>query len=497
MKSKTQDPSISGDSHEKGIILAVATMIVLVMMIMMVPFLRKLSAQFRTTEKTYKSGSAFNLAEAGIERALWEINQPFAVEGGMIWTLTQQGTETLDDLRAAGGPLAGDVNILVSPPTPSTPSTRTVESTGLVPFLGTRTVNRTVRVNLEQYYKSIWDFGFFADEGFYSGTRVRIDSYKSTLGPYGGTNKDGPQGHIGTNGTADNSFQIARGGDLSSSSSEIFGNIAAGFGTDTASGNLSEAISLPSETILKGGAERMVLTAPFDMPSVDLYSLPPRDMFQTTVDFTSWFTQAPAVSDPLQSSYIASGYDKGAFTIGRTATSVTLTPANNGIYTSFTLPKQKTVYVQGNVALYVTGLDGATGSFSMNVGSTIEILPNSSLTLILGKTTFTAQNNTFRNDTGVPANLTILGTDQFTADMAWDNNAETIAAIYIPRAAFRPVQGMANIDVYGALVCRYMDLKSNINFHYDQALKDLNDVKGGIPYWKITAWQEKPGGGTQ
>ena len=126
----------------------------------------------------------------------------------------------------------------------------------------------------------------------------------------------------------------------------------------------------------------------------------------------------------------------------------------------------------------------------MGVGSTLEILPDSSLTLVLGKTSFQVQNNTVRNDTGVPANLTILGTDQFTGEMNWDNNTETYAAIYIPRAAFVPVQGMANVDIYGALVCNYMNFKSNINLHYDEALKDLDNLRGGIPLWRIKSWQQ-------
>jgi len=38
-----------------------------------------------------------------------------------------------------------------------------------------------------------------------------------------------------------------------------------------------------------------------------------------------------------------------------------------------------------------------------------------------------------------------------------------------------------------------MDLKSNIGFHYDEALKDLDSLRGGIPYWRITSWQERRG----
>ncbi len=493
MTEKSGKRNVTGEAHERGMILAVAILIAVFMLTMTVPFLFKLSAQNRSTERGQKALSAFNLAEAGIDRALWEMNQFFAVPDGIAWDENMQGTETINSLRGSSGARIGDIEILISPPSETTPVTRLIDSRGKIPYLGELTVDRTVRVNLEQYYKSIFDFGFFADIGFQSSTNVLIDSYNSNFGEYGFDNMHGRQGHIGTNNTADYSFVIERGGEADSSSSELYGNVAAGFGTNPEPNNMTEVISIPSETIFKNGAERMVLSAPFDLPSVDLYSLPPRDMFNSTIDFKPWFSSPPSVEDPLDSSLINAGFNRGTISIDKKTSSVTLTPADSGVYTSFDIPKQKTVYIQGDVALYVTGLDGDSGSFSMNVGSTLEILPDSSLTLILGKTSFTSQNNTFRNDSGVPANFTILGTDQFTAEMSWDNNADTCAAIYIPRASFVPVQGMANIEVYGALICRYMDLKSNLNFHYDEALKDLDGLKGGIPYWKITSWQERRG----
>jgi hypothetical protein len=44
------------------------------MVIVALPFVFKFSSQFRTTERSYKSLAALNLAEAGVERAIWELN---------------------------------------------------------------------------------------------------------------------------------------------------------------------------------------------------------------------------------------------------------------------------------------------------------------------------------------------------------------------------------------------------------------------------------------
>jgi hypothetical protein len=51
----------------------------------------------------------------------------------------------------------------------------------------------------------------------------------------------------------------------------------------------------------------------------------------------------------------------------------------------------------------------------------------------------------------------------------------------------------ANFRLNGAVVCDYIDVRNNLDFYYDEALGDLDYVKGGIPYWRITTWQEPIG----
>ena len=489
MMVRTRRKVFKGGPHEKGMILAVATMVIVVMLIMAVPFLFKLSAQYRTTEKGQKSVSAFNLAEAGVERALWEMNQPWTVDGGLVWDESQQGTETIPDLTGADGTVIGDVNILVTSPTGGTPDTRAIEGTGLVPFVGTATVNRTARVNLEKYFKSIWDFGFFADTDVYVRTNIYIDSYNSKRGVYGINNR-GNQGHIGTNGNEENAFDVNQG-----TSSFIYGNIASGVGSDPT--NLDNIINLPSDDIFQTYdtstvvvGERRILSAPFEMPSVDIFDLPPRTMFNTSYDFSTWFSAQTDPSASLSTGDIAAGMNRGTYAPGQG--NFTMTPADSGVYTNFNLSKSN-VTISGNVAIYVTGLDGATGTFNMGVNSSITIGPNSSLTLIFGKTTYYQANNTSINNSTSPENLIILGTDQFTGTMNYKCNSDNKAAIYVPRAEFSVAN--SNTTISGAVVCRRFDFPVNINLHYDEALADLDYVKGGIPYWKITSWQERLGGG--
>ena len=471
--------------HERGMILAVATIIVVAMLLMATPFLYKMSQQSRTTEKSNRSLAAFNLAEGGIDRALWEMNQPYAVSGGIV-AVDEDGNGTIAPFTEAIGDRTGTVQGTITTNLGVEPNFRTLTSTGGVPHIAGEPVTRTVSVNMEKYFKSIFDFGILADEGIWGKTNIKTDSFNSDKGAYGGSlpggevNK-GHNGHAGTNATGEAAIEIAQG-----SSSEIHGNLAAGVGTDPDA--LTDVISLPSDSVLKEGGRRMIMSAEFEMPPVDLWDLPPRDMFGTEIDFRNWFSSQPPVDEPLPSSIINAGYNKGALSSSKTV----LTPADSGVYTSFNVGKNKNLTVQGNVAIYVTGLDGATGSFEPMKNSSITIGADSSLTLVLGKTTSASViNNCALNNSGTATNCLILGTPQFSGSFGLRNNDVIRAAMYMPNASF--VVDQANVDLYGAVVCDYIDIRNNVDIHYDEALKELDYVMGGVPYWRVTSWQERIG----
>ena len=477
-------------AHEKGMILAVATIVVIAMLIMATPFLFKMSMQARTTEKSNRSLSAFNLAEAGIDRALWEMNQAYGITGGIV-AIDETGNGTIVPTNEVVGDRTGTIQGTITTNLAVEPNVRTIVAVGGIPHIAGQPVTRTVSVNLEKYYKSVFDYGIFADEGIWTKTNFRTFSFNSNYGAYGATKpggglNKGMDGHAGTNATGNQSIEIQQG-----SSSYIHGNLASGAGTEPA--DLQDVIyadqpdsSLFPDDVDGTSGERKIMSAPFEMPSVDLWNLPPRDMFNTTIDFHGWFTEQPSIEAPLESSIIASGYNKGNLSSSETV----LTPSDSGVYTNFTIPTNTTITVQGNVAIYVTGLDGATADFS-GKNANINIGPDSSLTLILGKTTASLVNNIDINNTGVAPNLLILGTDQFTGDFSVRNNTSLNAAIYMPKARF--VVDQANFTLKGAVVCDYIDVRNNLDFYYDEALKELNVIMGGIPYWRVTTWQERVG----
>jgi hypothetical protein len=130
--------------HEKGMVLAVATMVVAAILVLALPFLTKLSAQYGTAGRDAKAVSALCLAEAGVEKAVSELNS-----GSWVGTegLTTNLTMALDDFGTPGGAIVGDVDITVMPFN-TVDSTRVITATGSVRHRGPSEVAKAVKVIL-------------------------------------------------------------------------------------------------------------------------------------------------------------------------------------------------------------------------------------------------------------------------------------------------------------------------------------------------------------
>lgn len=499
--------------RERGNILVIAVVVILAMLIMAIPFLLKLSGQWRTTERASRASAAFNLAEAGIDKVLWQLNAISPVGDPIVFTYDAGGigTATIMDMTTAGGGVVGDIDIRIGPLSGTDPVRQPLEGTGRVVHIAGNQIIRTARVMLERYFGPIWDFGFFVDDHFHNQNgNFFMDSFNSEDGPYGVGNSMQDDVAFGTNNDDDQSWWIEKGGP----SSDIYGTISFFDTVDPAAvppnpvDNPDSVIQVPKPDVFHVDEPKTILASPFDLPSVNPVNLPPKPEFTQGYDFKQWFTPAyianaqaldshtspviPALTDLSNAAWY-----KGALS------SPTLTPTTgSGIYSSFVIGKGRTVTVSGgDVGIMVTGLaDGSgvstQGNFWIDSGTLI-IAPDSSLTIILGNTSFKLENNTDINPTGEAPQLFIFGMDQFTSHKAPYNNVMSIenngiikAAIYVPRADMISTQGRANIDLYGAALAYSMEFKTNTNFHYDEALGEMENFTGGPPKWRITSWQE-------
>ena len=179
---------------ERGAVLVITLLVTVALLIVIMPFLFKLSGQYRSTDRSFKSLVALNLAEAGVERAIWELN-----DGNISnWEGTSlERTLTLASVQASGGSVVGDVVITVSEPEGNNP---VIQATGKVPFRNSDTVDRTLRVIVNKDSEILFASALFATDSLTFMGNSYVDGYDSRIGDYGGHNK-GLDVSIGTNAT--------------------------------------------------------------------------------------------------------------------------------------------------------------------------------------------------------------------------------------------------------------------------------------------------------
>jgi hypothetical protein len=105
----------------------------------------KVSVERSLGKKSLNTLSALSLAEAGIERAIWAMNE----QKVSTWSGDNDlRTMTISDIEASGGIKMGDIEIRITDLEGENP---VIEATGIVPF-GSDSITRTIRVGLQYNY---------------------------------------------------------------------------------------------------------------------------------------------------------------------------------------------------------------------------------------------------------------------------------------------------------------------------------------------------------
>lgn len=367
----TNKNKIRDKTHEEGMVLVIGVIVMAFLLLLVLPFLYQLSAENRLTDKSFKSSAALSLAEAGIERALWELNF------GDI--LTWDGDSSLRTLsitsfQTPSGNVAGDIEIKVYNSETKLP---VVESRGLVSYSDSALMAKATRAELMEIKYDPWNFAVFGNDDLDFSSEAEVDSYDSTNGPYGGANI-GAEGNIGTNGTLFGSIDLC-------SNSNVYGDAYSGPGTD------------PESVIITQGnanitGEKKSLFEEKEMPSVT----------------------------PPEGLAFMGGYSLGAGDVG--------TINSSGEFTSLVLGSNSTLTITSDATLYITG------DFTMSSNSQLDIADGVNVTIYLGGTFTQASNSQINNLSQDPTSLLILGTDSFNGTMTWNSSTAFYGAVYAPRA---------------------------------------------------------------
>jgi len=171
--------------------------------------------------------------------------------------------------------------------------------------------------------------------------------------------------------------------------------------------------------------------------------------------------------------------------ITATGETVILDPTKNGQYGNITVVKGGTVGVleiSGDVVLYITG--------NIELGESCELIinDNSSLTLYIDGDIHCRTNSAINNEVPPedPMKFQLYGTSEST--QYFDIKAKTTwsAVIYAPNA---DIDLYANGDFYGSVVADSFELKAGGNYHYDEALREVEVDDEGVRF-VVKRWHE-------
>jgi len=335
-------------------------------------------------------------------------------------------TMTISDFQASGGNVIGDVEIKVVEPEADDP---VVESTGMVSYVGSQEVDRTVRSELGGFPP--FKFAAFGDDGIMIDQNVFIDSYDSRNGDYDNPGNVGSEGDIGTNS-----------GDFSAiymdNSSDLAGDALSGYESDP---NLVIITDLGANI----DGEKRALDYEIEFPQI----IPPTGLL--------W-----------KGDYSKSGFD---------------TIFTSGEYGSFTIEANSEVTIQGDVTLYITG------DFYMDQNSRLDIAVGASLQIIMGSGSFEMdQTSTINNLSQDPTKFVLFGAYSFTGDIYIDQGSQFYGAIYAPNAFVELDQ---ENGFYGAIIAKDILFDQNTVLHYDQALEALEILPSMGALYEVKSWQVK------
>jgi hypothetical protein len=175
-------------SNKKGIATVLGFVVILILAVLASTMLMRGVSGSRRTEIYVDQTRAYWLAEAGIERALWELNN-----GAGAWTGWK--TDGSDKILQGSVGTSGDYDITVYDYL--TPPLR-IEVTGFFPDRFDPTaITRSLEIIADESVFSLFEYAAYSQDKLTLGGQAYTDSYDSALGAYGGANV-GAEGDVGS-----------------------------------------------------------------------------------------------------------------------------------------------------------------------------------------------------------------------------------------------------------------------------------------------------------
>ncbi len=420
-------------ARQRGSVLVTSLLIATVLGIGIVGYLLLSRTALKLSHRTLFVSDASNLAEAGLEEALWCFNQVnTGIAPGTAWTgWTISGSNARRTLpqfnRDQNG--VGTVKVFVNDYNNGGGNPFIISQATITPFDGGAPIVRVMRIGMKQ--SGVFINGLVGLNGLSLKGQPMIDSFNSNP-----TNSPtGPWLPYSAALSDDNTSVIVKSGTIELGNGLIKGNVSLGAG-----------VAPPPAAQVTGAIQSY--TGEFVMPA-----------YPTAASVSKSYSLGstiPAVL-PVAGHTAAADGRYYYFTTGATITNTTIAPGTNVsiIGTTTSLSTGVTISVGATLAVHIDGTINASSSGSLN---------NSNWAGALQIFTTTS------------TECTISG------------NGELRASVYAPNASLKASGGGSSGSVVGSFVAKTVTATGQMSFHYDEALRYLNTAGG--TRWTLSTWSE-------
>jgi predicted acyltransferase (DUF342 family) len=287
----------------------------------------------------------------------------------------------------------------------------------------------SIRAVVHQVAVSQFSAALIADNGLTIASNAQIDSYDSTKGTYASQPKQTVNGKsiVNTKGNI-----RSNGGLNVASNDQFFGNVTPGPGNTVA--------GIQGSTYINGSTA--AATSKVAFPAV------------TVPAIASMGAKSVAKNDPVAQRTISPG---------------------NYHYTSLTIGNQAAFTIQGPSTVVVD-------SFMTNSGCSLLVdATNGPVNVYFTGSATWVSNMTVTSNSPTAKNISLVFTTASPINFA--SNASLLGTIYAPNSA---VTISSNWGVSGAVMAKTINLASNLNIHYDEAL--MGNSRNGLPTQSISSW---------
>ena len=450
----------SATRAQRGSVLIVAMLLSAIIGISLVSYLKLSQNSINLANRSFYNTAAINMAETGIEEALWCFNQHTS---GATLSAAWAGWDRSDGVTAKRTftdfslPNNAEVAVKVyvdryDPPSGTWP--KVVSQATITIANESRTLTKWVEVTLRR--RSKFAMGLVAkDEITFNGNTASVDSWNSMY------NDDG---------TARASFE-----DYSATNTHANGSIGS---TSVAVGSVAvnqadiwgyASVGSTTATAISVGTQGRISAFGTAAGTVD-----------TTRVATDYTTNFENDTEPTTGTWIT-----GAFpaTIGVAGTTTTYR-YNVDATSSGCAPITSSFTVLGNVTLILVYDAGGNDTVLKLTGGTdtLSIAANSSLNIYTGGD-IQLTGGGVANASNQAVNFQIHGTGDTTQTIDVGGGAYLKGLIYAPNAS---VSIHGTPDVMGSIVANEITVVGNAKFHYDEALAEY----GGVNPWGVVKWRE-------